>query len=302
MRKKVLLLCLNKNDYFFPYVEHEGILLEEAYKPAKNKWQSYLIKVLKRIPYMAYFSYGAWKKRVEDFEKIIIFDAGYDAPMQFFFKKYQVLVYVYVWNTIVDVHTKLYRNIIKTKSLPVYSFDKQDCARFGLKYNSMVYSHQIVDKYQADKEEHEKYSLFFVGYDKGRKERLEEIKAYLDKWDMNYYFRIMDQNEWMEYPNYISLLHHSTAILDVVQKGQTGLTIRVMESMFFKKKLVTTNGCIKDYDCYHPSNVFILGEDKLEHLPEFLNGAYVDLPREIVDRYDVEQWILRFDSEKEEIN
>lgn len=299
MSKKVLLLCENRNNYFFPYVDSEKLILTETYKPTKNKLQYYAVKILKKVPYLSYFCYGSWKKSMSDFDKIVIFDEGYDPPMQTFLKKYKIPVFVYVWNSVVSKHTKLYRSIKRTKWFPIYSFEKQDCITYHLKYNSMVYSYRIVDKYVGSSKGNKKYTLFFVGYDKGRKKWLDDMKAFLDNWGMSACFRIIKLGERMEYSEYLTILNDSTAILDIVQEGQTGLTIRVMESLFFEKKLVTTNRSVREYDFYNPSNIFIWGEDSEEDLPDFLNGVYESLPREIVEQYDVEQWVQRFVSEEE---
>lgn len=63
-----------------------------------------------------------------------------------------------------------------------------------------------------------------------------------------------------------------------------------MESIFFEKKLITTNEDIANYDFYRKENVFIIGKDDYKDLPKFLNTPY----KKIVDYYDYHNWIKRF--------
>lgn len=49
----------------------------------------------------------------------------------------------------------------------------------------------------------------------------------------------------ISYQENLDNIRKSKCIVDVVQKGQIGLTLRPLESLFFKKKLLTNNKCIK---------------------------------------------------------
>ena len=44
----------------------------------------------------------------------------------------------------------------------------------------------------------------------------------------------------------------SRCVLDSAQAGQLGLTIRVLEALGAKKKLITTNEDVVNYDFYRP--------------------------------------------------
>ena len=68
-----------------------------------------------------------------------------------------------------------------------------------------------------------------------------------------------------------------------------------MEALFFEKKLITNNKDIKNYDFYNPSNIFILGENNIEDIKEFINKPYEKVEQKIIDYYDFEQWLSRFE-------
>ena len=48
----------------------------------------------------------------------------------------------------------------------------------------------------------------------------------------------------------------SRCVLDSAQAGQLGLTIRVLEALGAKKKLITTSPEVKRYDFYCEDNIF----------------------------------------------
>ncbi len=79
-----------------------------------------------------------------------------------------------------------------------------------------------------------------------------------------------------------------------MQENQTGLTLRTMEAIFFKKKLVTTNKAIKHYLFYHPDNIFILGEDSIENLSNFLEKDYHPLEHDKINFFESQNWFDRF--------
>ena len=89
----------------------------------------------------------------------------------------------------------------------------------------------------------------------------------------------------------LEVFSRSCAIVDVHHPKQTGLTMRTIETLGVKRKLITTNAAIKHYDFYDPNNVLVI--DRLDpQLPrDFFNTPYHDIPSEIHQRYSLESWI-----------
>ena len=50
-----------------------------------------------------------------------------------------------------------------------------------------------------------------------------------------------------------------------------------------KIKLITDCVWLKKYDFFHPDNIFILGEDEIESLPEFMNKPYVEIETSVLN-------------------
>ena len=86
----------------------------------------------------------------------------------------------------------------------------------------------------------------------------------------------------------------SKAVLDIVQDGQVGLTIRTMETICYRKKLITNNTDVINYDFYNPDNIFVIGKDDINDLNEFINRPFIDIPDEILIRYNFCDWVKSF--------
>lgn len=82
----------------------------------------------------------------------------------------------------------------------------------------------------------------------------------------------------------------SRCILDSAQSGQSGLTIRVLESVGAKKKLITTNEDIVNYDFYRPENIYLYeGEIDLNNV--FFKEDYCELDQKIYEKYSLRNWL-----------
>lgn len=90
------------------------------------------------------------------------------------------------------------------------------------------------------------------------------------------------------YKEYLEMILRSRATLDILQKGQEGIGARPVETLLFKRKLITDYAGIQEYDFYRKENIFILGEDDFRRLPDFLMDPYREIPEDIVFGYTFE--------------
>ena len=67
-----------------------------------------------------------------------------------------------------------------------------------------------------------------------------------------------------------------------------------MEALFYHKKLITNCKSIVNYEFYRKGNVFILGEDSMDELFNFINTPYIDVDDEIIEQYNEKGWVQRF--------
>ncbi|WNF57347.1 hypothetical protein [Pseudomonas sp. SG20052] len=88
-----------------------------------------------------------------------------------------------------------------------------------------------------------------------------------------------------------SVFFSSKAILDIEHPKQTGLTMRTLETTGAKKKLITTNQNVKDYDFYLEQNICVIDRHSPSIPSSFFQTPYLDLDPEVYQRYRLEGWL-----------
>lgn len=84
---------------------------------------------------------------------------------------------------------------------------------------------------------------------------------------------------------------NSDILLDFVDPLHNGLSIRFFEGLYYQKKVITDNVMVKNYDFYHPDNIFIVENNNYKNIELFLKKPYHKLPEEIVEKYGFSNWI-----------
>ena len=79
---------------------------------------------------------------------------------------------------------------------------------------------------------------------------------------------------------------------------QSGLTSRTLESLGSKRKLITTNGNIVDYDFYNKQNIYILDRDSPMLNTEFFSTDLYQLDYAVYSKYSLESWLINLFSNK----
>ena len=87
------------------------------------------------------------------------------------------------------------------------------------------------------------------------------------------------------------IYNHSLCILDAESKTQTGLTMRTIEILGMRKKLLTTNQDIVNYDFYHPDNICVFDREHPSVDDQFMKAPYHRLPDEIYRKYSLSSWV-----------
>lgn len=88
------------------------------------------------------------------------------------------------------------------------------------------------------------------------------------------------------------LFEESKCIIDSAQSGQVGLTIRAIESLGAKRKLITTNEDIVNYDFYTPENIYIY-KNKIDFDDVFFKKEYIDVDKNIYEKYSIINWLKK---------
>jgi hypothetical protein len=182
----------------------------------------------------------------------------------------------------------------------MWSYSPDDCKKYDLKYNSQFYFSSI-----ALTKTEMLYDVFFLGRDKGRLTELLELKQKFESLNLNVKFHIApNQRQYLKkersyqklisYDSALKEMARSRSILDILGDPNDGLSLRALESLFHKRKLITNCTAIVNYDFYDSQNIFILGKDDISYLPEFLESSFKNIDPDIVSSYEFKNWINRF--------
>lgn len=146
----------------------------------------------------------------------------------------------------------------------IYTFDPNDAEKYGYKYINSLYSKIAGLESHGIKED-----LYFVGENKGRLHELHKIYNLAKKNGVSTSFRILRVNQSdmisndivyncrIKYLDMLREVQDTNCILDVVQQGQTGTTLRYYEAVCYNKKLLTNNKSLYNLKYYNPNYIQI---------------------------------------------
>jgi hypothetical protein len=98
----------------------------------------------------------------------------------------------------------------------------------------------------------------------------------------------------LPYEKSLPYVKNTKCLLEIVQTHQEGLTLRMMEAMFFNKKIVTNNQNIKNYDFYDTRNIYILNDDSRSLVEFVLGDDKAEWNQSFVEAYSFEHWLHNF--------
>lgn len=195
----------------------------------------------------------------------------------------------------------------------ILTFDREDAIEKGLLFRPLFFS----DDYIANnKTEQYKYDIAFLGtMHTDRFKILKQIikQAENKKWKPYWFFymqaKFMFYWYWMTKKEYklidkklfsfekksgkevAEIVDQSKVIIDIESPGQNGLTMRTIEMIGLKKKIITTNRDIVNYDFYTPNNVNVVYRSNPIISDSFIELPYSELPEDIYWKYHVSNWI-----------
>lgn len=252
--------------------------------------------------------FNEWTEHLEQADAIIVFETGNIGEIVRWIRKRCPEKRIIVW----------YRNPVEktvsvdeVKGIPgveIWSFDPADCIRYGLRYNTQFFFREnlVPPEPPADAGP----DVLYVGLDKNRAGTLHGLKTFFDERNISseiHLVRAKDSvgNPWfpyqrsLKYREVVSKVSGTKAVIDLVSEGQSGLTLRPLEALLYRKKLITDMKSIIDFKIYDPKNVFILGVDDPEKLPAFISSPFDDAGYEVKgDYYFMENWLDRFDRQE----
>lgn len=215
---------------------------------------------------------------------------------------------VFLWNPVSTICRNAYsqweyRHYLHHSGMQVYSFDDADARRYSFNAINQVY--RMPKALIGD--DGKKFDVFYVGVDKHRTAALERLKAEFDAEGITYSINILKDkhtepskalmpcyvDRLIPYGETLKMIAGSRCILEILQKGQGGMTLRSMEALFMGKKLITNNHAITTTPIYNPANIYVLGADE-RSLTAFLDTPAEPIASSIVNSYEITHWIKKF--------
>lgn len=209
---------------------------------------------------------------------------------------------IYLYSNLVKDKASIYPDLLDQYNCEKYTWDKSDCTKYGINYSKPFYQ----NSFSLQWNENFIHDAVFIGVDKGRYSLLKKLEAYLNAHCIRTYFHIVsdskltrfkktDYKKPISYSEYLNHIKISKCIIDIVQQGQYGLTMRIFEAIFNNRKIITNNKNIKEYDFYTPENIFILdGSNIDERLLAFINSPIVPIDKNIINTYCFDSWLNQF--------
>lgn len=238
-----------------------------------------------------------WKYKIAEYDVIFIFDGvrGRDVIEYIRDHNKRARIIIYYINP-VDYGDRKAPHHYKGLDCEFYTFDPIDAKKFGIKFKPYFYPEEYM--IDCDEKVTIKQDVFFVGVDKDRLGIIKDLHRRFEQMNLTDELMVVatphkkysrSDEKWLAkrvpYEKIAENIKQSRAILDIVQSGQSGITLRPMEAMFYNKKLITNNIHIKEYDFYTPRNIFILQERNISELKEFLDLPIIEIAQEIKNKY-----------------
>ncbi len=183
-----------------------------------------------------------------------------------------------------------------------YSFEPKDVSKYNLNLLTNFYSN-------TNRNADAKNDLFFIGTFDERIEIILKLLKSIHKFGKTAKIYLQSDNEktalkyqsesimfikkTITFEESEKIYNDSKIILDVQKKIQKGLTFRVFDAMGKGKKLITTNEDIVNYDFYNSNNIFIWNDNTKEIPKDFFETEYEDLPKEIFEKYSIQNWVKK---------
>ena len=186
----------------------------------------------------------------------------------------------------------------------IFVFDPEDVKRYP-SYNLVFLPNCYFG--ETDFTQPSEIDLLYIGqFLEKRHQQLSSIHNYLESQQMHYssYTSLYQGRDFI--PLHHKILHHKISTtyqenIDFVKKSKTlidfkrdehdGLSLRFFEAIQYGKKIITDNFSVKNYDFYHPNNIFVTNYVNLEGLVDFLQSPYQSLSSELVEKYSFKNWI-----------
>lgn len=245
---------------------------------------------------------GSFVTEVKNYDNVIVFDNGTSYYILDLIRKNNpnARLIFWNWNSGLDAQRE---KILKDKGYEIYCFDKKECENKKFKYNIQFFFSESSKTTKG-----KNHDFVFAGRDKGRFQTVDNIRKTITSLGYSSYLKVLTVNPknllknsvyTMKNIKYTKILNEelkSKCIIDITKAGQEGLTLRVLEAMFFGRKLLTNNTGVKNFPFYNSNNILCF-ENELNpsDLKKFMQLPYCNIDQKYMEMYSVKKWFKNFE-------
>lgn len=173
---------------------------------------------------------------------------------------------------------------LKRKFDIVLSYDKGDCEKYGFTYH-----HTIFSEIEMDENVKPQYDVFFLGRSKGRIKDILRMYEILRDHGLKCNFHITSvpkeqqkyseeivYNNPMSYQDNLKHVIHSKCLLEIMQEGADGFSIRTNEAICLNKFLITNNEAIKHAPFYKSDYIEVFDLSNFHIDESFVNRLRIN--------------------------
>ncbi len=303
---KALFLVYDKDYTFFPYIKDDTVVVESLWKKRSHQfcfWAKVFRKLHVPLEIWGRVFFSHWMKSVDEYSKILVFDAVYEPLIGEWMKRKKLNASVYMWDG------KNRQRLSGKQALEVLSFNPSDAEK-GMKFQKSFYCEDALKGLDVENQ----YDVFYCGRIKRRKKSIDKYCGLLKKAGLKTCFHIVsgeiEQNDvyttFLEELDYAACLQYSAksrAILNIVDEEEYGaITLRCLEAMYLGKKLITNDTEIRYVDFYNENNILVLTDDmseeeQIEAIKEFMKKENEPVPMEIQQSYSIHSFVSQYCNE-----
>lgn len=89
----------------------------------------------------------------------------------------------------------------------------------------------------------------------------------------------------------VDIVSKSRSVVDIQHPKQSGLTMRTIEVFGAKRKILTTNKNILNYDLYLKDNCYLLNRERPELNKSFFETEYTEVDKNTYSKYSLNSWL-----------
>lgn len=287
-------------------------------RPSENSFVKGIIKIRKNLMNSLIQNYfNKILEKIKDNEYVLIFivNCKVFTPLmiqQLRDKQKSARLVLYMWDSLT-----LYPN--SERLIPifdkVYSFDSEDCEKIEkLTFMPLFYCRDYEKLGQENIEEIEYDIVSICTAHPNRYKIIHELFSrlesngirifsymYLNKLQYVYNklfvpeFKSAKSSEFrfvpLSYEETIDILKKSNTVFDIQHNSQSGLTLRTIETFGAKRKLITSNTNIRKYDFYNENNIFVMNENIVSEIDQFIKHDYEPINDDTYKKYSLHNWI-----------